>query len=196
VPNTRPATDPRLAAIYCRNSSPTPAADTTSPRPSIMEWLSMYRPAGPIEMRPVGEIEFANGVAAMAARGTYGKARVCAGIVNHADLALGALVSQGGRLVIERYWRGEDEAWGARSAPSPSRPTLASRSGSAIIRPARLLMDPSVREGFARLAPLSLSFGAAASHGRRYPSALRPTSGSAEIGATSGVVASGSKNRF
>ena len=112
MPNTRHATDPRLAAIYCRNSSPTPAADTTSPRPSIMEWLSMYRPAGPIEMRPVGEIEFANGVAAMAARGTYGKARVCAGIVSHADLALGALVSQGGRLVIERYWRGEDEAWG------------------------------------------------------------------------------------
>ena len=34
-----------------------------------LEWLSMYRQDGPPEMRPVGEIEFANGVAAMAASG-------------------------------------------------------------------------------------------------------------------------------
>ena len=34
-----------------------------------LEWLSMYRPDGPAEMRPVGEVEFANGVAAMAAAG-------------------------------------------------------------------------------------------------------------------------------
>src|SRR5579864_804354 len=44
-----------------------------------LEWLSMYRAGGPVEMRPVGEVEFANGVAAMAASGTYGKTRVCAG---------------------------------------------------------------------------------------------------------------------
>jgi hypothetical protein len=42
--------------------------------------LPMYRAVGPAEMRPVGEIEFANGVVAMAASGTYGKTRVCAGI--------------------------------------------------------------------------------------------------------------------
>src|SRR6185437_14637026 len=29
-----------------------------------LEWLSMYRSTGPVELRPVGEIEFANGVAA------------------------------------------------------------------------------------------------------------------------------------
>src|SRR5258708_22014904 len=34
-----------------------------------LEWLSMYRAEGPAEMRPVGEIEFANGVAAMSASG-------------------------------------------------------------------------------------------------------------------------------
>src|SRR5271155_1391981 len=34
-----------------------------------LEWLSMYRTAGPAELRPVGEVEFANGVAAMAASG-------------------------------------------------------------------------------------------------------------------------------
>ena len=48
-----------------------------------LEWLSMYRADGPVEMRPVGEIEFANGVAAMSASGGYGKPRVCAGIVGH-----------------------------------------------------------------------------------------------------------------
>src|SRR5713101_3413961 len=30
-----------------------------------LEWLSMYRGDAPAELRPVGEIEFANGVAAM-----------------------------------------------------------------------------------------------------------------------------------
>ena len=57
-----------------------------------LEWLSMYRAGGPAELRPVGEVEFANGVAAMAASGAYGKTRVCAGIVGYADLALGALL--------------------------------------------------------------------------------------------------------
>ena len=57
-----------------------------------LEWLSMYRQDGPEEMRPVGEIEFANGVAAMAASGLYGRTLVCAGIVGHADLMLGARV--------------------------------------------------------------------------------------------------------
>ena len=55
-----------------------------------LEWLSMYRKDGPPVMRPVGEIEFANGVAAMAASGGYGKTLVCAGIVGHGELTLGA----------------------------------------------------------------------------------------------------------
>src|SRR5580704_14776290 len=59
-----------------------------------LEWLSMYRGAGPAEMKPVGEIEFANGVAAMAASGGYGKTQVCAGIVGYADLALGGAVEK------------------------------------------------------------------------------------------------------
>ena len=42
---------------------------------------SMYRADGPPEMKPVGETEFAGGVAAMSASGIYGKTKVCAGIV-------------------------------------------------------------------------------------------------------------------
>src|SRR3982074_2323388 len=40
---------------------------------------SMYRASGPEAFRPVGEVEFANGVAAMAASGGHGKAAICAG---------------------------------------------------------------------------------------------------------------------
>src|SRR5258708_20346884 len=51
---------------------------------------SMYRKAGPPELRCVGETEFANGVAAMGASGLYGGLRACAAIVSHVDLRLGA----------------------------------------------------------------------------------------------------------
>jgi len=45
-------------------------------------------------MQPVGETEFVNGVAAMAASGVYGPTRACAGIVGHADLGLGDAVAE------------------------------------------------------------------------------------------------------
>ncbi len=57
-----------------------------------MEASSMYREGGPEEMRPVGEVEFANGVAAMCGSGVFGKTRVAAGIVGHADMMLGSRV--------------------------------------------------------------------------------------------------------
>src|SRR5260221_1236062 len=53
------------------------------------ECHSMYRAAGPVEMRPVGEVEFCAGVAAMSDSGKYGPTRLCAGIVGFADLTLG-----------------------------------------------------------------------------------------------------------
>src|SRR4051794_9553088 len=40
----------------------------------FVECGSMYRAEGPAEMKPVGEIEFVNGAAAMSASGRYGKA--------------------------------------------------------------------------------------------------------------------------
>ena len=53
---------------------------------------SMHRANGPEEMAPVGETEFVNGVAAIGASGLYGKQRLCAGIVGHANLTLGKAV--------------------------------------------------------------------------------------------------------
>jgi predicted TIM-barrel fold metal-dependent hydrolase len=54
----------------------------------FVEARSMYRPAGPVELRPVGEIEFVQGLAAASASGSYGPCRAAAAIVGHADLKL------------------------------------------------------------------------------------------------------------
>ncbi len=120
-----------------------------------LEWLSMYRATGLVELRPVGEIEFANGVAAMAASGTYGETRVCAGIVGYADLALGAAVEK----VLEAMIAvGGGRFRGIRFITA-SHPDQAAW-GSVITRPEGLLREKRVREGFGRLAPLGLSFDA------------------------------------
>jgi len=60
----------------------------------FVECASMYRADGPEAMRPVGETEFVNGIAAMSASGGFGPTRIAAGIVSFADLALGAAVEE------------------------------------------------------------------------------------------------------
>ena len=82
---------------------------------------SMYRSDGPAEMRPVGETEFANGVAAMSASGLYGPTRACAGIVSYVDLTLGDRA----RPVLEAHvvagngrFRGTRHAGGWDAAPT------------------------------------------------------------------------------
>src|SRR5438046_3132962 len=55
----------------------------------FIEARSMYRPDGPAELRPVGEVEFVQGLAAASASGVYGPCRAAAAIVGHADLKLG-----------------------------------------------------------------------------------------------------------
>jgi predicted TIM-barrel fold metal-dependent hydrolase len=120
-----------------------------------LEWLSMYRAAGAVELRPVGEVEFANGVAAMSAAGGHGPARVCAGIVGYADLALGAAVEP---VLEAQIAAGGGRFRGIRYI-SASHPDQAAW-GSSAIRPEGMLSDRRVREGFARLAPLGLGFDA------------------------------------
>lgn len=57
------------------------------------ETQAFARKTGDEALRPVGEIEFANGVAAICASGDYGPCRVAAGIVGYADLRLGDAVA-------------------------------------------------------------------------------------------------------
>jgi predicted TIM-barrel fold metal-dependent hydrolase len=121
----------------------------------FVECRAMYRADGPQALKPIGETEFVNGVAAMSASGIYGPARVCAGIVGYADLRLGAAVQE----VLEAHLRaGGDRFRGTRhiaawdadaSIMNPSWPV-----------PRGLLADQAFREGFGRLAPLGLSFDA------------------------------------
>jgi L-fuconolactonase len=116
---------------------------------------SMLRAEGPEAMRAVGETEFANGVAAMCASGTYGAVRACAGIVGAADLRLGDAV----RPVLEAHLRAGGERFrGIRHIatwdPDPAMLNPA-------YRPAEDMLDsPAFRAGFAHLAALGLSFDA------------------------------------
>jgi len=59
----------------------------------FVEARAMYRADGPEEMRPVGEVEFVQGLAAASASGLYGPGRAAAAIVGHANLNLGDRVA-------------------------------------------------------------------------------------------------------
>lgn len=116
---------------------------------------SMYRAAGPEAFRPVGEVEFANGVAAMSASGGYGPAAICAGIVGHANLLLG----DGAKPVLEaEIAAGQGRFRGIRH--SSAWDAEAEVAGMYANRPKGLLLDSTFRKGFACLAPLGLGFDA------------------------------------
>ena len=55
----------------------------------FVEARAMYRSSGPEEMRPVGEVEFVQGLAAASESDLYGPTRAAASIVGHANLLLG-----------------------------------------------------------------------------------------------------------
>src|SRR5579864_6817634 len=120
-----------------------------------VEARSMYRARGPEAFRPVGEVEFANGAAAMSASGGYGPAAVCAGIVGHANLLLGDDV----RAVLEaEISAGQGRFPGIRhSSAWDADPSVAHMYAT---RPKGLLLDSTFRKGFANLAPLGLSYDA------------------------------------
>jgi predicted TIM-barrel fold metal-dependent hydrolase len=109
-----------------------------------VEARSMYRAAGPEAFRPVGEVEFANGPAA-----------ICAGIVGHVNLLLG----ESARAVLEaEISAGQGRLRGIRhSAAWDADPNVA---GMYANRPKGLLLESNFRKGFACLARLGLSFDA------------------------------------
>lgn len=122
---------------------------------------AMLRADAPSHLQCLGETEFANGIAAMSASGVYGRSRVCAGIVGHADLTLGAPV----REVLERHiaLAGGAPAEGGRFRGI--RQPLAWDTDSRLTNPAYpanadTMDSAAFRAGFAQLAPLGLSFDA------------------------------------
>ena len=119
----------------------------------FMECGSMYRADGPQELKSIGETEFANGNAAMAASGKYGRTRVAAGIVGFCDLTIGDraaavlekhIAAAGGRFRGVRQisaWHKDPAAHGSLASP-----------------PQGLLADPQFRRGLAAAHRLGLSF--------------------------------------
>lgn len=121
----------------------------------FVECKSMYRDSGPDALKPVGETEYVNGIAAKSASGGFGETRVAAAIVGFADLRLGDAVDE----VLEAHiavaparFRGIRHA----SAFDDSPDVRASHT----LPPKGLLGLPAFREGYARLAKYGLSFDA------------------------------------
>jgi predicted TIM-barrel fold metal-dependent hydrolase len=121
----------------------------------FMECGAMYRRDATPALRPLGEVEFVNGIAAMSASGGFGPTRVAAGIVGYADLGLGGAVREvleaeiaagGGRFRGVRNisaWHPVPEARGSSATPPPD-----------------VLTRSSFGEGLRVLTSLGLSFDA------------------------------------
>ena len=126
-----------------------------------MEAGAFLRPDGPEGLRPLGEIEFANGVGAMAQAGYFGDTRVCAGIVGTADLRQSPVVVAD---LLDRCLAAAPERFrGIRQIaldhPSPSAFRYMSKRP-----PQGILRDPNFLVGLSQLARRGLSFDLAIYH--------------------------------
>lgn len=120
----------------------------------FVECGAMLRAAGPESMRPVGETEFVNGVAAMSASGFYGDARVCAGIVGFANLLMGTEVGE----VLDAHMQASQRFRGIRHSAAWDQSDEIRRSHAD--PPQGMLAHPVFREGFAELGKRGLTFDA------------------------------------
>lgn len=119
----------------------------------FVQCTAMYKADAPEAFKPVGETEFVNGVAAMSASGLYGDIRVCAGIVGHADLNLGAAVAE---VLAAHVAAGGGRFRGIRhSASYDADPNVL---GPLVRVGEGLYATRAFREGFAQLKNFGLSF--------------------------------------
>ena len=119
----------------------------------FIECGAMFRADADEALRPVGETEFVNGIAAMSASNEYGAVRIAAGIVGRANLCLGDgvatvldahLEAGGGRFRGIRHiaaWDPDTTMQRGRLNPGPG-----------------LYQREDFRTGFRHLAPRQLSF--------------------------------------
>jgi len=121
----------------------------------FVECGSMYRARGPVEMRPVGETEFVNGIAAMSASGRYGDCRIGAGIVGFADLTLGTDVEE---VLNAHIVAGNGRFRGVRHATA-WHPDASIRNAHTD-PPEYLLRSETFRESLEVLGRLNLTFDA------------------------------------
>jgi predicted TIM-barrel fold metal-dependent hydrolase len=124
-----------------------------------IETGAMSRTWGPQHLRPVGEVEFANGIGAMAASGRYGARRVCAAIVGHADLSAGDVVAE---LLDQALSIAPDRFRGVRQMVF-HHPSEALARDLPLYPPGIMAAD-GFRRGFRHLAARRLSFDASIFH--------------------------------
>lgn len=120
----------------------------------FVECMAMYRADGPEAMKPVGETEYVNGIAAASASGRYGATRACAGIVSFADLNLGSAVGE----VLDEHMRASRRFRGIRHASAWDASDEIRNSHTQPF--AGMLGDATFRKGFAELGKRGLSFDA------------------------------------
>ena len=117
---------------------------------------SAFRPDDPDELRPVGETEFAAGVAAEAE--AAGRAGVCAGIVGYCDFRIGDRID----AVLEAHIQvGGGRFKGIRQSAGWDAAILTRTSAPA---PAGLLQDPNFRAGLGRMGKYGLSYESSLYH--------------------------------
>jgi predicted TIM-barrel fold metal-dependent hydrolase len=120
----------------------------------FMECGAFYNAAYGEAKKPVGEVEYVNGVAAQSASGLYGGARLCVGIVGHANLLLGGAVGEvlDALATASPRFRGirHQGAWDAD--PEVLGPPFHAPEG--------LYRDATFRAGFAELGKRGMSFDA------------------------------------
>ncbi len=121
----------------------------------FVECTSFYRASGPEELRFVGETEFVNGAAAMAASGRYGSVLACEGIVSRADLTMGESV---GAVLNSHIRAGNGRFRGIRHAASWDASDKVRKSHTN--PPPDLYALASFRQGLKELARRNLTFEA------------------------------------
>jgi predicted TIM-barrel fold metal-dependent hydrolase len=120
----------------------------------FMECSAFYNGAYGEALKPVGEVEYVNGVAAQSASGLYGPARLCAGIVGHADLTLGSKAGE----VLDALAAASPRFRGIRHQGAwDADPEVL---GPPFHAPPQLYRDATFREGFAEIGKRGMSFDA------------------------------------
>lgn len=126
-----------------------------------VEASAFRRQDGPEILRPLGEVEFANGMGAMCDSGDYGSIRACAAIVGHADLRIGDKIG----WLLDRYmaaapdrFRGIRQITMEHPSDAPFRYFFTGRP------PEGVFQDPNFRAGFRELARRNMTYDATGFH--------------------------------
>jgi predicted TIM-barrel fold metal-dependent hydrolase len=121
-----------------------------------IETQAFARPDGPEALRPVGEVEFANGVGAIMRSGVYGPCKVAAAMVGFADMTLGDRVAatlDAGLAAAPDRFRGVRQI--ALAHPNPETLRFLTHKP-----PPDLLKSAEFRAAYRHLGPRGLSFDA------------------------------------